>query len=67
MSEVRVNKISPRSGTTVTLGDNGDTISIPSGVTLNASNATTTLPANVVTTTGSQTLTNKTIGSSQLT
>jgi hypothetical protein len=37
MSEVRVNKISPRSGTTVTLGDNGDTISIPSGVTLDAS------------------------------
>ena len=34
MSEVRVNKISPRSGTTVTLGDNGDTITIPSGVTL---------------------------------
>ena len=67
MSEVRVNKISPRSGTTVTLGDNGDTISIPSGVTLDASNATTTLPANVVTTTGSQTLTNKTIDASQLT
>ena len=37
MSEVRVNKISPRSGTTVTLGDNGDTISIPSGVILDAS------------------------------
>ncbi len=34
MSEVKVNKISPRSGTTVTLGDSGDTISIPSGVTL---------------------------------
>ena len=34
MSEVRVNKISPRSGTTVTLGDSGDTITIPSGVTL---------------------------------
>ena len=25
MSEVKVNKISPRSGTTVTLGDSGDT------------------------------------------
>ena len=37
MSEVKVNKISPRSGTTVTLGDNGDTITIPSGVTLDAS------------------------------
>jgi len=37
MSEVKVNKISPRSGTTVTLGDSGDTISIPSGVTFDAS------------------------------
>ena len=34
MSEVKVNKLSPRSGTTVTLGDSGDTITIPSGVTL---------------------------------
>src|SRR5210317_1256611 len=34
MSEVRVNKLSPRSGTTVTLGDSGDTITIPTGVTL---------------------------------
>jgi hypothetical protein len=67
MSEVKVNKISPRSGTNVQLGDSGDTITVPSGATLDASNATTTLPANVVTTTGSQTLTNKIIGSSQLT
>ena len=37
MSEVRVNKLSPRSGTTVTLGDSGDTITIPSGVTFDAS------------------------------
>jgi hypothetical protein len=37
MSEVKVNKISPRSGTTVTLGDSGDTFTIPSGVTLDAS------------------------------
>ena len=28
MSEVKVNKISPRSGTTVTLGDSGDTITV---------------------------------------
>jgi len=34
MSEVKVNKISPRSGTTVTLGDSGDTFTIPSGATL---------------------------------
>jgi hypothetical protein len=37
MSEVKVNKISPRSGTTITLGDSGDTITIPSGVTFDAS------------------------------
>ena len=36
MSEVKVNKISPRSGTTVTLGDSGDTISVPSGVALSS-------------------------------
>lgn len=40
MSEVKVNKLSPRSGTTVTLGDSGDTFTLPAGVTLNASSAT---------------------------
>ncbi len=35
MSEVKVNKISPRSGTGVTLGDSGDTFTIPSGATIN--------------------------------
>ena len=34
MSEVKVNKLSPRSGTTITIGDSGDTVTIPSGVTL---------------------------------
>ena len=67
MSEVKVNKISPRSGTDVTLGDSGDTIIVPAGVTLDASAATTTLPATVVTTTGTQTLTNKSIATTQLT
>jgi len=33
MSEVKVNKISPRSGTGVQLGDSGDTITIPAGAT----------------------------------
>ena len=37
MSEVKVNKLSPRSGTTVTLGDSGDTFTVPSGVTFDAS------------------------------
>ena len=35
MSEVKVNKISPRSGTDVTLGDSGDTFTIPAGATIN--------------------------------
>jgi len=34
MSEVKVNKISPRSGTDVTLGDSGDTFTLPSGGTI---------------------------------
>ena len=33
MSEIKVNKLSPRSGTNVQLGDSGDTITIPSGAT----------------------------------
>ena len=41
MSEVKVNKISPRSGTEVTLGDSGDTITIPSGVTITNSGTQT--------------------------
>jgi hypothetical protein len=44
MSELEVNKISPRSGTDVTLGDSGDTITVASGATLtgdlNADNLT---------------------------
>ena len=43
MSEVKVNKISPRSGTDVTLGDSSDTFTVPSGGTLTiASGATLT-------------------------
>jgi hypothetical protein len=33
MSELQVNKISPQSGTSITLGDSGDTFTIPSGAT----------------------------------
>ena len=41
MSEIKVNKVSPRTNCgTVTLGDSGDTITIPSGVTItNSGNA----------------------------
>jgi hypothetical protein len=34
MSELKVNKISPRSGTDITLGDSGDAISVASGASL---------------------------------
>jgi hypothetical protein len=34
MSELKVNKISPSTGTTFTLGDSGDTFNIPSGATI---------------------------------
>ena len=34
MSKIEVNQVDPQSGTTLTLGTSGDTVSIPSGVTL---------------------------------
>ena len=41
MSKVEVDQVDPQSGTTLTLGTSGDTINIPSGVTLaNAGTAT---------------------------
>jgi len=67
MSKLEVDKIDPQSGTALEIGTSGDTVTIPSGVTLDASNATTSLPATVVTTTGTQTLTNKSIATTQLT
>ena len=54
MSTLEVNKVIPQSGTNTQLGESGDTITVPSGATLDASNATTSLPATVVTTTGTQ-------------
>ncbi len=50
MSTLEVNKITPSTGTSITLGDSGDTFTIPSGVTLaNSGTATgfseTMLPA----------------------
>ena len=67
MSKIEVDKIDPQSGTDLELGTSGDTITIPAGVTFDSSAATNTLPSTVVTTTGTQTLTNKTIDASQLT
>ena len=34
MSELKVNKVSPRSGTAFTLGDSGDTFTVPTGASL---------------------------------
>jgi len=34
MSEIQANKISPATGTAITLGDSGDTFTIPSGATI---------------------------------
>ena len=41
MSEVKVNKISPRSGTGVTLGDSGDNFTVPSGGTITIASGAT--------------------------
>tara|TARA_Y100000310_G_C20392341_1_gene673420 strand:- start:111 stop:659 length:549 start_codon:yes stop_codon:yes gene_type:complete len=40
-SEVKANKLSPATGTAFTLGDSGDTFTIPSGVTLTNSGTAT--------------------------
>jgi hypothetical protein len=50
MSELKVNKISPRSGTDITLGDSGDTFTIPSGATItNSGTATGFDPSGTIT------------------
>jgi len=48
-SEIKADKWSPASGTAGTIGDSGDTFTIPSGVTLDTSSSTLTLPSTVVT------------------
>jgi hypothetical protein len=60
------NNIINENADVITVGASGDTITIPAGATFDSSAATNTLPATVVTTTGTQTLTNKTIDSSKI-
>ena len=48
-SEIKADKWAPASGTSATIGDSGDTYTVPSGVTLNTSSATLTLPSTVIT------------------
>ena len=43
MSEVKVNKLSPRSGTTVTIGDSGDTINVAGNTTITTTDNSDTL------------------------
>jgi hypothetical protein len=43
MSKIEVDAIEPQSGTTLTVGDSGDTITIPSGATLSVSGSLGTL------------------------
>jgi hypothetical protein len=50
MSKIEVDAIEPQSGTSLTIGASGDTVTVPSGVTLDTSNSTLTLPDNSVTT-----------------
>jgi hypothetical protein len=40
MSKIEVDAIEPQSGTSLTLGASGDTITIPSGATIDLSSAT---------------------------
>ena len=44
MSQIEVDKIIPQSGTSLQVGENGDTITVPAGATLNLTNATVTYP-----------------------
>ena len=46
MSEVKVNKISPRTGTTFTIGDAGDTVSTAGDISANSITATNSLTVN---------------------
>jgi|9_EtaG_2_1085328.scaffolds.fasta_scaffold18056_5 hypothetical protein len=47
-SEIKADKWSPASGTSATIGDSGDTYTIPSGVTLANSGTVTGLPASAI-------------------
>ena len=49
MSKLEVDTIAPQSGTTVTLGESGDTVTIPAGATFDASSGTLTLADGSVT------------------
>ena len=47
MGTLNVDKLDPESGTALEIGTSGDTVTVPSGVTLTTTNATVNLPASV--------------------
>jgi hypothetical protein len=47
LSKIEVDTVEPQSGTSLTLGASGDTITIPAGATIDASGATVTLPTTI--------------------
>ena len=48
MSKIEVDQVDPQSGTTLTLGTSGDTVSVPSGVTLANAGTVTGIPASAI-------------------
>jgi hypothetical protein len=48
MSKIEVDQVDPQSGTTLTIGTSGDTVSIPSGVTLANAGTVTGIPASAI-------------------
>ena len=50
-STIKVDKLDPQSGTALEIGTSGDTITVPTGVTLTTTNATVNLPTTVTATT----------------
>ena len=49
MSKIEVDQVDPQSGTTLTIGTSGDTVSIPSGVTLANAGTVTGIPTSALT------------------
>ena len=46
VSQIKVNEIIKQSGSSITIGESGDTVSVPSGATLSVSGSTSGLPDN---------------------
>lgn len=61
-SEIKANKISPATGTAFTLGDSGDTFTLPSGVTLSGAGAITIPSGGSLTIASGATITNNGTG-----